>query len=620
MATRGGDYRGSASFRCRLVEGAPVGTGGPCRGPVALSLCARCLRVPPSLPPADDRMLVDSVAGALRSRVADRLLHKPIVSAWAIVGDSHRRSDRLRSGVRRAAWGSSGRSSLLARNGLCFFLPSLVPHAMCGRPAVAMPRGEPMAAPRETSTRARADRPAGRSRHSEREASPTPARCATPGRSQAIRAGQEAPLRGGSGAPSRRALELPRGSSLELASGGGSYRARIISVPGPVALRGEEHQPHPAVGAGWRSVAPRGLASSRSDDPRRVSEASHSHSSATLDASNGRACGRDEETPTRRRWAINPLSWRHQSLAVLRQSRTSKRASGFQACLRRGSSLARSCRCGTAMAWNRTLTSPEGPTQFDLSRCLPDTCRALNHSVASWSGPRTVREDAWRCRCRTRNDPADRGAWAAEAVRRPRGPRRDRLRGGPATVFWALGPNGAGKSDGPSASSRRSWSPTGAPRRCRRVRRRSGPRTRPATHRPGRQAATGGPEPDGRENLSARRAAPAAPPTVDRAAGGRAPENFDLTQAADRPIRHVFGRHAPTAGRRAALVDRPPVLFLDEPTTGLDLPSRNTLWDTIRDLVADGATVLLTTQYLEEADRLAGSQIAGGGPGPGVIA
>jgi ABC-type multidrug transport system ATPase subunit len=54
---------------------------------------------------------------------------------------------------------------------------------------------------------------------------------------------------------------------------------------------------------------------------------------------------------------------------------------------------------------------------------------------------------------------------------------------------------------------------------------------------------------------------------------------------------------------------RPPVLFLDEPTTGLDLPSRNELWDMIRELVSDGTTVLLTTQYLEEADRLA-SRIA----------
>ncbi|MGW4294153.1 ATP-binding protein DrrA1-3 family domain-containing protein, partial [Micromonospora chersina] len=56
----------------------------------------------------------------------------------------------------------------------------------------------------------------------------------------------------------------------------------------------------------------------------------------------------------------------------------------------------------------------------------------------------------------------------------------------------------------------------------------------------------------------------------------------------------------------ASLVGRPQVLFLDEPTTGLDPRSRNELWDVVRTLVADGVTVLLTTQYLEEADQLAG--------------
>ncbi len=55
----------------------------------------------------------------------------------------------------------------------------------------------------------------------------------------------------------------------------------------------------------------------------------------------------------------------------------------------------------------------------------------------------------------------------------------------------------------------------------------------------------------------------------------------------------------------AALVAHPPVLFLDEPTTGLDPRSRNDLWATIEDLVADGTTVLLATEYLDEADRLA---------------
>jgi daunorubicin resistance ABC transporter ATP-binding subunit len=80
---------------------------------------------------------------------------------------------------------------------------------------------------------------------------------------------------------------------------------------------------------------------------------------------------------------------------------------------------------------------------------------------------------------------------------------------------------------------------------------------------------------------------------------------FDLTDAADRPAKTYSGGMRRRLDIAAALVPRPPVLFLDEPTTGLDLPSRNELWDMIRELVGEGTTVLLTTQYLEEADRLA---------------
>jgi daunorubicin resistance ABC transporter ATP-binding subunit len=93
-----------------------------------------------------------------------------------------------------------------------------------------------------------------------------------------------------------------------------------------------------------------------------------------------------------------------------------------------------------------------------------------------------------------------------------------------------------------------------------------------------------------------------------REAGERADEllqRFQLTGAADRPVRTYSGGMRRRLDVAAALVQRPPVVFLDEPTTGLDLPSRNELWDMIRELVAEGTTVLLTTQYLEEADRLA---------------
>src|SRR5439155_2992239 len=82
-------------------------------------------------------------------------------------------------------------------------------------------------------------------------------------------------------------------------------------------------------------------------------------------------------------------------------------------------------------------------------------------------------------------------------------------------------------------------------------------------------------------------------------------ERFGLTDAADRPVRTYSGGMRRRLDVGAALVHRPPVLFLDEPTTGLDPEGRNELWDVIRELVADGTTVLLTTQYLEEADRLA---------------
>src|SRR5712691_9325194 len=82
-------------------------------------------------------------------------------------------------------------------------------------------------------------------------------------------------------------------------------------------------------------------------------------------------------------------------------------------------------------------------------------------------------------------------------------------------------------------------------------------------------------------------------------------QRFGLADAADRPVRTYAGGMRRRLDVGAALGHRPPVLFLDEPTTGLDPEGRNELWDVIRELVADGTTVLLTTQYLEEADRLA---------------
>jgi oleandomycin transport system ATP-binding protein len=82
-------------------------------------------------------------------------------------------------------------------------------------------------------------------------------------------------------------------------------------------------------------------------------------------------------------------------------------------------------------------------------------------------------------------------------------------------------------------------------------------------------------------------------------------DGVELTDAADRVVKTYSGGMRRRLDLAASLVGDPRVLFLDEPTTGLDPSSRRSLWTTIRELVAEGSTVLLTTQYLEEADQLA---------------
>ncbi len=107
-----------------------------------------------------------------------------------------------------------------------------------------------------------------------------------------------------------------------------------------------------------------------------------------------------------------------------------------------------------------------------------------------------------------------------------------------------------------------------------------------------------------------------------KARGRELLEQFDLLDAASRPVKTYSGGMRRRLDLAAALVARPPVLFMDEPTTGLDPRSRLDLWDVIETLVSEGTTVLLTTQYLDEADRLAdriavidhGSVIAEGTP------
>jgi len=82
-------------------------------------------------------------------------------------------------------------------------------------------------------------------------------------------------------------------------------------------------------------------------------------------------------------------------------------------------------------------------------------------------------------------------------------------------------------------------------------------------------------------------------------------ERLGLSDVADKLVKEYSGGMRRRADLAATLVASPPVLFLDEPTTGLDPASRNELWDVLREQVAEGVTLLLTTQYLEEADRLA---------------
>jgi ABC-2 type transport system ATP-binding protein len=99
-------------------------------------------------------------------------------------------------------------------------------------------------------------------------------------------------------------------------------------------------------------------------------------------------------------------------------------------------------------------------------------------------------------------------------------------------------------------------------------------------------------------------------------------ERFGLQDAVDKPIAQFSGGMRRRLDLAASLITRPPLIFLDEPTTGLDPRTRAQMWETIRGLVADGCTVLLTTQYLDEADQLAdriavidrGRKVAEGSP------
>jgi ABC-2 type transport system ATP-binding protein len=174
----------------------------------------------------------------------------------------------------------------------------------------------------------------------------------------------------------------------------------------------------------------------------------------------------------------------------------------------------------------------------------------------------------------------------------------------PGTVFGLLGPNGAGKTTAvrilttilPPDAGRAEVLGHDVVRSAGAVRARIGLAG---------QSAAVDPNLTGRENLRLIGRLAQLPRRQILPRVGELLERFELADAADRPARTYSGGMRRRLDVAAALVQRPPVLFLDEPTTGLDLHSRNELWEMIRELVADGTTVLLTTQYLEEADRLA---------------
>ena len=109
----------------------------------------------------------------------------------------------------------------------------------------------------------------------------------------------------------------------------------------------------------------------------------------------------------------------------------------------------------------------------------------------------------------------------------------------------------------------------------------------------------------GRENLMLMADLHLLPKKVGRRRAEELLERFELTEAGDKVASTYSGGMKRKLDLAMTLVGNPKVIFLDEPTTGLDPRSRRTMWDIIRGLVAEGTTILLTTQYLDEADRLA---------------
>ena len=173
------------------------------------------------------------------------------------------------------------------------------------------------------------------------------------------------------------------------------------------------------------------------------------------------------------------------------------------------------------------------------------------------------------------------------------------------TIFALLGPNGAGKTTTVQILSTLIGADAGELRVAGHDPAREPDAVRAAIGVTGQFSAVddlltgrGEPDPDGRPAPPRPRARAAAAPT-------ELLERFDLVEAAGKPAATYSGGMRRRLDLAMTLVGDPRIVFLDEPTTGLDPRSRRTMWEIIRDLVAGGVTVFLTTQYLEEADQLA---------------
>lgn len=172
------------------------------------------------------------------------------------------------------------------------------------------------------------------------------------------------------------------------------------------------------------------------------------------------------------------------------------------------------------------------------------------------------------------------------------------------TVLGLLGPNGSGKTTTVSILSTALRSSAGTAKVCGLDVRAQSAQVRSVIGFAGQFAAVD-PNLSGRENLVLVGRLSRLGRASARTRATQALDSFGLSDAADRLVRTYSGGMRRRLDVAAALVHRPPVLFLDEPTAGLDPESRFALWDAVRRLVQDGTTVVLTTQYLEEADALA---------------